>query len=145
MNIRPTTWKNEPSDLSVQQRLIWTCATPQSDQSHRFPHAETLHRWLSKMCPVRIPIRLCECASWSDSSLGTRPKVCFLTLRFINFLENIILLRYVSKSDFYHFSFCEGDCKYMIEFPLIFNFVALFWKGFYFRRIWSPGEEILSY
>ena len=32
---------------------------------------ETLHPWLSKMCPVKIQIRLRICAVWSESSLGS--------------------------------------------------------------------------
>ena len=31
---------------------------------------ETLHPWLSKLRPVKILIRLRECAVWSESSLG---------------------------------------------------------------------------
>ena len=34
------------------------------------PHGETLHPWLSKMCPVKIQIRLRECRRRADSSLG---------------------------------------------------------------------------
>ena len=34
-------------------------------------HEETLHSWLSKMHPVKILIRLCKCAGWSESVLGT--------------------------------------------------------------------------
>ena len=29
-------------------------------------HEVILYPWLSKMYPVKIPIRLCECAGWSD-------------------------------------------------------------------------------
>ena len=36
----------------------------------RYPGEETWHPWLSKMCPVKILIRLCECTVWSESSLG---------------------------------------------------------------------------
>ena len=42
----------------------------QSAQRLRCPHEETLHPWLSKMRPVKIPIRLRECTGWSESSLG---------------------------------------------------------------------------
>ena len=35
------------------------------------PHEETLRPLLSKMWPVNILIRLCECAGWSEFSLGT--------------------------------------------------------------------------
>ena len=59
-----------PSNMCVRQRLKSVCASTQSDQSLRCPHEETLHPWLSKICPVKILIRLRECAGWSESSLG---------------------------------------------------------------------------
>ena len=34
------------------------------------PHEEPWHTWLSKMSLLKIPIRLCQFASWSESSLG---------------------------------------------------------------------------
>ena len=42
------------------------------------PYEETLHPLPSKMRPVKILIRLRECADWSESLLGhTRPKHVF--------------------------------------------------------------------
>ena len=38
--------------------------------SLRYPQRETLHPYLSKMCPVNILIRLCESAGWSEFVLG---------------------------------------------------------------------------
>ena len=66
------TWENVPSDMCAQRRHKSACASAQSDQSPRRPHEETLHPWLSlsKMRPVKILIRLRECAVWSESSLG---------------------------------------------------------------------------
>ena len=48
--------------------------------SLRCPHEEIWHPWLSKMCPVKILIGLCKCASWSESLLGmdSFPTVHFL-------------------------------------------------------------------
>ena len=40
-----------------------------ADQSLRCSHAECSRLWLSKMRPVKILIRLCRCAGWSESSL----------------------------------------------------------------------------
>ena len=40
--------------------------------SHRCLYDETFRPWLSNMCPVKILIRLRECAVWSESSLGAR-------------------------------------------------------------------------
>ena len=42
-----------------------TYESAQFDQSLRCPHEETLHPWLSEMCPTKIPIRI-----RSESSLG---------------------------------------------------------------------------
>ena len=42
--------------MSIQRKLKSACAF-------------ALHTWLSKMCPVKIVIRLRECAGWSESSL----------------------------------------------------------------------------
>ena len=51
-----------------------TCAPYEDSNQPAHPHEETLHHWLSKMRPVNILIRLCECASWSESSLGAHVK-----------------------------------------------------------------------
>ena len=56
--------------MRAQQRLRSACAFAQSDQSLRCPHEETLHPWLSQKRPVKILIRLRECAGWSESYLG---------------------------------------------------------------------------
>ena len=48
-----------------QKTYLWTYALSayvRSDQSLRCPHEETLHTWLSKIRPVKILIRLRECA-----------------------------------------------------------------------------------
>ena len=72
---------NIPSgDMCVQRRLRSACASAQSDQSLCCPHEETLHPWLIKMRPVKILIRLRECAGWSESLLGAIPKLLILTL-----------------------------------------------------------------
>ena len=44
--------------MSAQQRLKSACAYEQSDLSLRYPHEDILHPWLSKICPVKILIRL---------------------------------------------------------------------------------------
>ena len=45
--------------------------------SHHCPHEETLHPWLSKMRPVKILIRLRECAGWSEFLLGRHIRMYF--------------------------------------------------------------------
>ena len=57
--------ENIPSDMCTQRRLI----SVQSDQSS-LPREESLIPWLSKTRLVTILIRLCECAGWSELSLG---------------------------------------------------------------------------
>ena len=66
----PGTSENVPSDTCAQRRLKSDYACAQSDQSLCCPHEETLHPWRSKLCPVKILIRLRERAVWSESSLG---------------------------------------------------------------------------
>ena len=54
-----TTSETVHSDICAHGRLKLASACAQSNQS---THEETLHSWLSKMCPVKILIRLSECA-----------------------------------------------------------------------------------
>ena len=64
---------------SQREKMYLITCTPNEDpnqsahlrslNSLRCPHEETLHPWLSKMRPVKILIRLHECAVWSESSL----------------------------------------------------------------------------
>ena len=56
--------------MCAQRSLKSVHASTQSDYSLPCPHEETLHPSLSRMCPVKILIRLRECAGWSESSLG---------------------------------------------------------------------------
>ena len=71
-------WKWYFSRCNVRKRTFWrarnedrsACASAQSDQRLRCPREETSNPWLSKMHPVKILIRLCECSGWSESSLG---------------------------------------------------------------------------
>ena len=51
-----------------EKTYLLTCAPvedsdqlAQSDPSHRYPHKETLHHWLSRMRPVTSFIRLRKC------------------------------------------------------------------------------------
>ena len=67
----------------VRKHTVWhgrtgetkfACAIVQSDWSLCCPHEETLPLRMSKMRPVKILIRLCEYAGWSESSLGAHVK-----------------------------------------------------------------------
>ena len=75
-----TTWESVSSDMSAQLRLKPPCTCTQSDQSLRYLYEETSHLWLSKMCPVKILIRLRKCEVWSESSLGHMSEGHFLML-----------------------------------------------------------------
>ena len=70
-------WENVPSDMCAQRRLRSACASVQSDQSLFCPYEKTLRTWLSKMRPVKIPIRLRESADWSEPSLGVHVRSTF--------------------------------------------------------------------
>ena len=72
VNVLTTIWTEVPSNMWAKQRLKSECAFAQSDQSLRCLHEETLHPCPSKMRSVKILIRLCECAGWSESSLGAQ-------------------------------------------------------------------------
>ena len=61
------TWENVHSHCAPNED-----SDQPAHQSLRCPHYETLHHWLSKMRPVKILNRLCECAGSSESSLGGR-------------------------------------------------------------------------
>ena len=66
----------------------------QADQFHSL-HEETLHTWLYS---------LCECAGWSDSSLDTCHKICFLKLQLICF-RTIVYHNGVIVKILEHFTF----------------------------------------
>ena len=68
------TWENVPSDMCSQRKHKSACASSQYDQSHRYPHEEAVHPWLSKIRHVKILIRLRECAVWSESSKGVHDR-----------------------------------------------------------------------
>ena len=56
-------------DMCGQRKLnsAYTCAVRSKFSLSAW---ETLHPWLSEMRPVKVLIRLRECAGWSESSLG---------------------------------------------------------------------------
>ena len=67
---------SEPQRMKMYL-LTWAPNEDSSQAAHprslirlRCRQEGTLHHWLSKMCPVKILIRLRECAGWSESSLG---------------------------------------------------------------------------
>ena len=73
-SIRAKTRENVPSGMCEDSNQ-----PPQSRtlMSLRCPHEESLHPWLSKKRPVKILIRLRECAVWSESSLGAHVRGMF--------------------------------------------------------------------
>ena len=68
-------WPNVSSDMCAKRRLRSVCASIQSNQRLRCPHAKTLHPWLSKTGTVKILIAECFC-----------PYVRLLTFRLKSFV-----------------------------------------------------------
>ena len=62
-----TFWHVQPTKTQISLLIL---ADAQLDQCLRCPYEETLHLWLCKMYTVKILISLCECAGWSQSSVG---------------------------------------------------------------------------
>ena len=58
------------SDMCARQRLKSACMSAHSDQILSCLHEETLHPWLSKMCQMKILIRMHNCTGWSESLLS---------------------------------------------------------------------------
>ena len=58
------TWQNVPLTCG-QLSLKSDCIFVQSDQIFCCLHEETLHKWLSKMHPVKILTRLHKCTDWN--------------------------------------------------------------------------------
>ena len=56
--------------FELQREKVYGRTSAQFDQILRYPHEETLHPWLSKICLVKILIRLRECAGLFKSSLS---------------------------------------------------------------------------
>ena len=85
------TLENIPFDMCAQRRLKSACASAQSDQNLCCPHEETLHPWLSRMRTTKIPIRLRECAGWSEASLGAHVRrYVFDVMAHIGFFTQVL-------------------------------------------------------
>ena len=89
-----------------EKTYLWTCAPKEdSDQpantrsliSLCCPHEETLHPWLSKIRPVKVLIRLRECAGWSESSLGAHVR------RYVFWRYGSFILHGITKTCLYNF------------------------------------------
>ena len=77
---------------NVGKRTFFHTATKaEFDQRLRCPHEETLHSWLSKMRPVRVLIRLRECAGWSESSRSAHKRFLALRLKLLWYLCDQLL------------------------------------------------------
>ena len=75
-----TTWEN----------LLACAPNPRSLFSLHCPHEETLHSWLSKMCPVKILIRWMHKLIWIFTGC-TCQKVSFLMLQVIQYCLSTIV------------------------------------------------------
>ena len=63
------TWRDVPFDMCVHWRHKSAWASAQYDKYSSLHVSEILQPWLSSMRPVKVLIRLRECAVWSESSL----------------------------------------------------------------------------
>ena len=108
VTVKTETWGNVPSDICAQRRLKSDCASAQSDLSLRCPHKEILGPWLSRMHPVKILLRLRECAGWSESSLDAH--VC---LRFYGLINPsaVNLPNYTFTGQAAHVKSCVGEYR----------------------------------
>ena len=61
------------------------------------------------MCPVKILIRLRECAGWSETSLGASPKLRLPTLRLVYWTPFAFWLSRVKKEN-KPFVICNSEC-----------------------------------
>ena len=85
---------------------------PALPSSLRCPHVETLHPRLSKVRPVKILIKLRECAVWSESSLGTHVRILTLWLLYTciqlwckNFIGKLVVFLLLLLFCFFFFLF----------------------------------------
>ena len=118
--------------MCAQGRLKLACACAQTDQSLRCSHEETLHR-VAKTHPVKILIRLRECASWSESSLGAHVRR-YVFRRFRSSVSDIPLRKHaysnilkilppknenfhIKNLIFFYISALNTDCGYSLEPP----------------------------
>ena len=131
--------QNVPSDMCAQRRLV-SLRIRESDQSLRCPHEE------SKMHPVKILIRLRECAGWSESSLGAQAWrnvfwrggsfiYFFLFFLFIFFLFFIFYFLFFDKLDFTNMKSGCGE-KSWVKICFLKNSVSFMLSDF-LQHNWS--------
>ena len=94
-------WETIPSEMCAQRDSNQP-AHSRSLTSLRCPHDETLHTWLSQMRPVKIRIRLRECAGWSQSSLGAHVRR-FVYRRSGPYFRKLGLHRHLRFWKYHHF------------------------------------------
>ena len=90
-------WENVPSAIEDSNQSAQPCSLikgfvvrMKKKTTQKNPH-KTLHPWLSKMCRVKILIRLLECAGLSESSLCASVRR-YVFWRFGSFLNTNLLV-----------------------------------------------------
>ena len=106
INIGADMWENMLSDMCFQHRQISLRIHAVWSESLLFLFSpwRNFTSLLSKMCPVKILIRLHKCAGWSESSLSTCSKVCYLTLRLIQHRPKLFIQLVLLRSSLFKIS-----------------------------------------
>ena len=119
--------------MCAQRKLKLVCISVQFNQSIYCPHEETLHAWLSEMQPVKILIRLLECAGWSESSLGENARSIFSDVEVHIFTEQFDSCFSWIKANRYT---VKGGNSVKIG-------LVPFWKGVCSKRKEFQGKNLL--
>ena len=120
--IRPTNGRTKKTSDMSQNKDLNQPVQLRSLISQMCLNEETLHHWLSKMCPVKILIWLSECTCWSHMSegmfSGSDGKISYswhLTHIVYNTLYILITINVVTTFD-----------RNLVGFPFFFQSVFLF-------------------
>ena len=134
------TWSPTSENVPcAHRRLKSACAFAQSDHSLRCSLEDFLNPCLSKMRPVKILIRLRECAGWSESSPGAYVRrCCFLTL-WVTWMD-VLFLKWLDRTDDF-----KEVCLFLNE-PTSWMIVPYYFKGIEHTWYFPPflqGRQLL--
>ena len=137
--IRIATWENVPSDVCAHLGLRSVCFSAQTYQNLRCPYEGTLHLWLSRNMPMKILIRLRECAAdlnfcWAVMSECTFSDIEAIMLEDLfvspfNMQRPICVIHYYQNFTYMYFLLSWGLNLYNN------NFQSHLWKYGYFLTI----------
>ena len=130
----PTVWSESllyvPTVWSESLLSAWkNFASPQSDQNLCCRHEKTLHPWVCKMHSVKILIRLCKCAGWSESLLGAHiQRYVFWYCGYVFICMCLLCVQQVGKGGMFVFLFSGQSFIFpltLLCFSLNFHLLAL--------------------